>query len=93
MIKIQEINLHSKPHDCWIVIKGVVYDITHYIKKHPGGIIIMEAAGKDGTSLYNKYHSWVNAAFLLRGHALGKLDVTSTFGQMGGGGLGNTLGI
>jgi cytochrome b involved in lipid metabolism len=66
--------MHARVGDCWIVIKGIVYDITSYVKKHPGGNVIMEGAGKDGTALYNKHHPWVNAAFVLKGMAVGKLD-------------------
>jgi len=34
-------------------IQGVVYDITTYIRKHPGGKIIMDGAGKDATNLFS----------------------------------------
>lgn len=80
LITIQEVAKHNRKDDVWCVIKGVVYDITNYWKRHPGGTIIFEAAGKDGTSLYNKYHPWVNAAFLLKNCEVGKLDQNSTLG-------------
>ncbi|CCH43080.1 putative nitrate reductase [NADH] [Wickerhamomyces ciferrii] len=52
---------HKSQNDCWTVLKGKVYNITPYVKFHPGGIEeIMKCAGRDGTSLFNKYHSWVN---------------------------------
>lgn len=57
---------HNQYHDCWTAINGRVYNITHYIDFHPGGKEeIMKCAGRDGTSLFNKYHSWVNAERLL----------------------------
>jgi cytochrome b involved in lipid metabolism len=38
-----------------MVLKGVVYDVTQYAARHPGGSVIYDAAGKDGTALYGKY--------------------------------------
>jgi len=51
-----------------------VYNITPYLHYHPGGAdILMKAAGKDGTSLFNKYHPWVNAHALLEKCLIGLL--------------------
>lgn len=45
----------------WTCINGRVYNITAYLDFHPGGVDeIMKAAGRDGTSLFNKKHPWVN---------------------------------
>ena len=39
-----------------------VYNITPYIKYHPGGVqYIMKGAGRDATALFNKYHAWVTS--------------------------------
>ena len=35
----------------------VVYDITSYIRKHPGGKIILEGVGKDATNLFSRLAS------------------------------------
>ena len=35
-------------------MNGVVYDFTEYASRHPGGAIIYDAAGKDGTALFSK---------------------------------------
>ncbi|KAJ8640918.1 hypothetical protein MRB53_017612 [Persea americana] len=60
---------------CWTVLKGRVYNISPYMKFHPGGVdMLMKAAGKDCTSLFNKYHAWVNAEFLLEKCLVGILD-------------------
>lgn len=43
-----------------------VYNITPYLKFHPGGSdILLKAAGKDGTLLFMKYHPWVNIDALM----------------------------
>ena len=43
-----------------------VFNVTPYIQFHPGGVkYIMMGAGRDATSLFNKYHAWVNIDFLM----------------------------
>jgi len=44
--------------ECWIAYEGGVYDVTHWLAKHPGGIrSIMSAAGFDASSVMNSLHS------------------------------------
>lgn len=51
-----EIVRHDKPHDCWIVVHGKVYDVTEWVLKHPGGTIIWDGAGGDCTAMWESYH-------------------------------------
>ena len=51
-----------------------VYNITRYLKFHPGGVPwIMKGAGRDSTELFQKYHAWVNADMLLKECLIGML--------------------
>ena len=51
-----------------------VYNITPYLKFHPGGIDwIMKGAGRDCTALFTKYHAWVNSDMLLQSCLIGML--------------------
>ncbi|KAA0166866.1 hypothetical protein FNF31_01241 [Cafeteria roenbergensis] len=34
---LEEVAKHSSPDDCWLVAHGIVYDVTEYISRHPGG--------------------------------------------------------
>ncbi len=44
---------HHKPDDYWVVIDGYIYDLTDYLKIHPGGIEIMLAyAGQDASAYF-----------------------------------------
>ncbi|MFA5107262.1 MAG: cytochrome b5-like heme/steroid binding domain-containing protein [Patescibacteria group bacterium] len=44
---------HATPADCWIVIQGIVYDVTRYLKLHPGGgDIIIPHCGQDATQAF-----------------------------------------
>ena len=62
---LEDVAKHNKRYDCWTVWKGKIYDITTYIEKHPGGDKILAGAGKDCTKLYNKFHAYVNADYLI----------------------------
>ena len=43
---------------CWSIIDGVVYDLTDWIKSHPGGRAPIEfLCGKDGTNAFNAQHA------------------------------------
>lgn len=49
----EEVARHASKDDCYMIIEGKVYDLTSYINKHPGGIIIADYCGKDGTEAFN----------------------------------------
>jgi cytochrome b involved in lipid metabolism len=73
-ISINEVNRHSTEHDAWIVLNGNVYNITSYVKYHPGGRIILSALGKDATSLFMRYHPYVNFERIIGKLIIGHLD-------------------
>ncbi|CAM6030789.1 unnamed protein product [Sphagnum balticum] len=76
LIPIAEVKQHCTEEDAWTVLRGHVYNISPYIRFHPGGRdMLMKGAGKDCTSLFMKYHAWVNADFLLEKCLVGVLDV------------------
>lgn len=58
-----------------------VYNITPYMRFHPGGIpLLVKVGGKDGTALFNKFHAWVNYEFLLAKCLVGLLAPPSAAG-------------
>ena len=60
-IPLSEIETHTTRNECWIILKGTVYNISSYLAYHPGGEKIIEKfGGKDCTDEFDKYHSWVN---------------------------------
>ena len=62
-----------------IVFALQVYNITRYLKFHPGGVDwIMKGAGRDCTVLFQKYHAWVNADMLLKECLVGMLAPPQT---------------
>jgi cytochrome b involved in lipid metabolism len=47
----QELADHATAKDCWLLIDGVVYDVTKFLDNHPGGSTVMiEHAGRDCSS-------------------------------------------
>lgn len=44
-----EVAAHNSQKDCWIVVKGKVYDVSSYVQEHPGGLTILKNAGGDAT--------------------------------------------
>lgn len=75
LISMNEVKQHKTEGSMWTVLKGRVYNISPYMKFHPGGVdLLMKAVGKDCTGLFNKYHAWVNFEFLLEKCLVGTLD-------------------
>ena len=56
----EDIRQHRFIHDGWVAIHGKVYDLTSFIKRHPGGRVIQTALGRDGTALFETHHNLVN---------------------------------
>lgn len=53
-ITLEEVAQHDSFDDCWIVIYDRVYDVTHFLRKHPGGDdVIMDHAGRDATIAFH----------------------------------------
>ena len=43
--------------DIWVAIHGIVYDISNFLDKHPGGSqILLYQAGTDATEIFDLYH-------------------------------------
>ncbi|KAF7364025.1 hypothetical protein MSAN_01061200 [Mycena sanguinolenta] len=72
MWSLDQVALHNKPTDCWVIIKNRVYDVTEFLEgkraiflkdpshlppEHPGGSkVILQYAGRDATSAYEPIH-------------------------------------
>lgn len=54
---LAEISKHSTREDCWTTIDGLVYDLTPYMKQHPGGAASLAwLCGIDGSELFASQH-------------------------------------
>jgi hypothetical protein len=60
---LAEVAQNNSRSGCWTVINGFVYNITDYIKRHPGGeAAISKICGVDGTAIFNNMHGGAAAA-------------------------------
>jgi len=53
-----EVAQHAAFDDCWIIIRGKVYDFSEWKDHHPGGPFVARMfAGKDASAEFGDYHS------------------------------------
>jgi len=72
---MEEVALHDKEYDGWMVLQGKVYNVGPYVHYHPGGVNILKPSlGKDGTSLFEQYHRWVGIENLIGKLLIGYID-------------------
>ncbi|XP_027963828.1 cytochrome b5 reductase 4 isoform X1 [Eumetopias jubatus] len=72
----EELKKHNKKDDCWICIRGFVYNVSPYMEYHPGGEDeLMRAAGSDGTDLFDQVHRWVNYESMLKECLVGRMTI------------------
>ena len=65
---------HNSLNDCWLVVRGIVYDVTSFIMNHPGGAAIMLPwAGGDATRPYEETRHSMLAAEVLESLRIGVL--------------------
>lgn len=52
-----DVAAHATAEDCWTIIDGGVYDLTAWVKEHPGGEKAIRATcGKDATTMFTSIH-------------------------------------
>jgi nitrate reductase (NAD(P)H) len=74
---ISEVKKHNNSDSAWIIVDGHVYDCTHYLKDHPGGVdSILINAGTNCTEEFEAIHP-DKAKKMLEDYLIGKLDVTT----------------
>ena len=54
----EQVMAHATEASCYTAIEGKVYDVSAFIREHPGGSKeILRICGKDGTNSFNSEHS------------------------------------
>ncbi|KAI1271783.1 FAD binding domain-containing protein [Xylaria sp. FL0933] len=54
---LDEVAKHNTREDLWVVVKGVVLDLTNWLEEHPGGPqAIMNFMGRDATEEFEMLH-------------------------------------
>ncbi len=62
---MEEVQKHNKKDDLWIVVKGVVLDVTNWLDEHPGGPqALFSHMGKDATEGMSSLPAFVDRTVL-----------------------------
>lgn len=53
----EDVSRHARSESCWTIIDGTVYDLSTWIRMHPGGDAnILMLCGKDATARFTAQH-------------------------------------
>ncbi|KAH7079603.1 hypothetical protein FB567DRAFT_595595 [Paraphoma chrysanthemicola] len=67
-----DVAAHSTKDDLWVIIHGQVYDVTKYVRDHPGGEdILVDVAGKVASEEYDEVGHSEDADEILKGYLIG----------------------
>ncbi|CAF1013340.1 unnamed protein product [Adineta steineri] len=78
VITEEELSQHNKDGDAWIAVNKHVYDVSKYLKDHPGGIdAIVLASGMDASDDFMAIHSDHAKGMLIKYH-IGILKTNTT---------------
>ncbi|KAG5489635.1 hypothetical protein GH5_00513 [Leishmania sp. Ghana 2012 LV757] len=71
----EEVAAHCTPQNFWVIVDGYVYhlDVDFVTTLHPGGLVIMESAGKDGSVTFHEHHNAEKVKSVLEEYCIGKL--------------------
>jgi cytochrome b involved in lipid metabolism len=74
VMTLADVASHKSRNDCWIVISGIVYNVTSWMDDHPGGDdILLENGGKDATDAFDEIGHSKDAKKQLVKYAIGRL--------------------
>lgn len=76
LFTLKEVHKHKKKGDMWIIIDDKIYDISKFLKYHPGGKkILFKNAGKDVSTNFpiinSHIHNWNSIQQQLQGMFIG----------------------
>ncbi|KAI2682642.1 hypothetical protein DTO012A7_5902 [Penicillium roqueforti] len=79
-IPANEVQLHRKTSDAWMIVHNKVYDVTDYMEDHPGGVeILLGEAGKDATQVFEDVGHSDEARELLQSLLIGEIPASVGF--------------
>lgn len=75
---VKEVARHNHEQDLWIVIHNSVYNLTKFLREHPGGEeVLMNLAGGDGTECFDAIGHSSEALQLRELYKIGDIDETA----------------
>lgn len=83
VITVAELSEHNSAESCWMAIHGIVYDVTEFMSRHPGGSSILKKnCGSDQTDNFERFRHSQRARTMAKKYQIGVLQ-----GSPPGGGL------
>jgi uncharacterized protein with NAD-binding domain and iron-sulfur cluster len=76
---IEEVASHNKLNDAWVIYKNEVFDITHYIDKHPGGTLILSGLGRDLEVVWKEFNIEFHNSFSMRSLSKYRIGMVSPY--------------
>jgi cytochrome b involved in lipid metabolism len=80
----EELKLHNKEDDIWVLVNGKVYDLSKFYKNHPGGPDVLEefAGDKDGSKSFNDAGHPKTAKQEMETYLIGEYDAPKQFNKL-----------
>uniref|UniRef100_A0A6V7IJ84 Cytochrome b5 heme-binding domain-containing protein n=1 Tax=Bracon brevicornis TaxID=1563983 RepID=A0A6V7IJ84_9HYME len=76
----EEVSRHNTDKDIWLIIHGGVYDVTKFLKEHPGGEeVLLKLAGTDATTCFDDMGHTTEAIALRETYRIGDAIGDSSF--------------
>ncbi len=71
----EEVASHSVDGNLWVIIEGKIYDVSVYMKTHPGGsdILLANSNGVDATEAYEDADHTKRAREMVKKYYVGDL--------------------
>ncbi|KAJ8125210.1 hypothetical protein O1611_g8429 [Lasiodiplodia mahajangana] len=71
----KEVAAHKTATDVWMTIHGEVYNVTEYLRDHPGGAeLLVDVAGKDASEEFDNAGHSEDASEIMAAYRVGKLQ-------------------
>ena len=51
-----EVAKHNTREDLWVIVDDTVYDMTAFLRRHPGGDAPLRYAGADASAVFGRVH-------------------------------------
>jgi len=75
---VAEVQQHKAEGNAWIIYKGKVYDVTHFLEQHPGGSeVLLDVAGRDATQDFEDVGHSDEARTMMKDYYIGDLEGSS----------------
>jgi len=79
----EQVAQHNTEDDCFVIVRGKVYNVSSYLKKHPGGFkLLFRSAGADATRDFEGMFHSKRARTILEGMCVGTLKTKADFGGL-----------